>query len=428
MTKRVKTVGREAFSSLQIRNFRLYFIGQGLSVSGTFMQAVALPWLVLRMTGSGTALGIVSALQFLPILLFAPLGGAIADRFPKRNLVIFTQCVFGMLALTLGFLVLTDLVRLWMVYAIAFSLGLFAALDSPTRHTFISELVGEKGLKNAITLNSGIMNAARIVGPTIAGILIAEVGIASCFILNGLSFVAVIVMLLLMRKGELAVAEPESGKSRYFDGLRYIFSKPDLRLIFIMVAVIGTLAYEFQVSLPLLAKITFGGDARSYAALSSAFGLGAVIGGLLFAGKKRVDRIGLVRLAALFGICLLLVSVSPNHATAVVVMVAAGIFSIGFTSAGNTMMQLGSTPGMRGRVMAFWSMAMMGSTAIGGPIIGWIGEYVGPRYSLGLGGLVTILAAFYGYLTILRPSLGSMPSFERVPEAASDEPDNPKRV
>ncbi|NTV55598.1 MAG: MFS transporter, partial [Candidatus Moranbacteria bacterium] len=247
-------------------------------------------------------------------------------------------------------------------------------------------------------------------------------------ILNGLSYVVVIVMLFLMRKEELAVAERESGKSRYFDGLRYIFSKPDLRLIFIMVAVIGTLAYEFQVSLPLLAKITFGGDARSYAALSSAFGLGAVIGGLLFAGKKHVDRIGLVRLAALLGASLLLVSVSPNHATAVVVMVAAGIFSIGFTSAGNTMMQLGSTPGMRGRVMAFWSMAMMGSTAIGGPIIGWIGEHVGPRYGLGLGGLVTVLAASYGYLAILRPRLGQMFPFERVPEAVTDEPDDPKRV
>jgi MFS family permease len=420
MMGRVKIASRNAFSSLQIRNFRLYFIGQGVSVSGTFMQAVALAWLVLRMTGSGTALGVVSALQFLPILLFAPLGGAIADRFPKRNLIIFTQCAFGILALLLGILVLTDLVQLWMVYGIALCLGLFAALDSPTRHTFVSELVGEKGLKNAITLNSGIMNVARIIGPTIAGILIAEVGIASCFIINGLSYVVVIVMLLLMKKEELVVAKREIGKSRYFDGLSYIFSKPDLRMIFIMIAVIGTLAYEFQVSLPLLAKNTFGGDARSYAALSSAFGLGAVIGGLLFAGKKHADRIDLARLAAFFGISLLAAAVSPNHATAVVMMVSAGIFSIGFTSAGNAMMQLGSTPGMRGRVMAFWSMAMMGSTAIGGPIIGWIGEYVGPRYALGLGGFATVLVALYAYLSIRRSYPESIFAFASAEETEED--------
>lgn len=423
MIRAANIVGRDTFSSLGIRNFRLYFIGQGISVSGTFMQGVALAWLVLDMTGSGTVLGIVSAFQFLPILLFAPFGGAVADRVSKRNLLLFTQTAYGILATTLGVLVMTGSVRLWMVYIIALAFGLFNAVDSPTRHTFVSELAGEKHLKNAVTLNSGIMNIARIIGPTIAGILIAGAGVASCFVLNGLSYIAVIVTLFLMRKEELFVAEKSgSGRIRYLDGFRYILSKPDLRIILFMAAIIGTLAYEFQVSLPLLAKVTFHGDARSYAALTSAFGLGAVIGGLLFAGRQRMDRFVLVQMALLFGLSLFAASVMPSLASATIAMVVTGVFSIGFTSVGNTMMQLGSAPKRRGRVMAFWSMAFMGSTAIGGPIVGWIGEHVGPRYGLGLGGFAALLAAGIGFLT-LRVSVPKFVARLSVIPARSDSDD-----
>lgn len=404
----MKFAGRDVFSSLRVRNFRLYFVGQILSTSGTYVQGVALAWLVLGMTGSGTALGVVTACLFVPILFLAPLGGAIADRFPRWKLILVTQVLYAVLAFSLGIVVATGSVRLWMVYVVAFAFGLISAVDNPIRHTFIPELVGEKRLRNAVTLNSSAVNTARIVGPTIAGLVIATFGLAPCFILNGFSYGAVIAMLTLMDKGELFTSEPEKRRTGYLDGFRYIISKPELRLVFLMVAFIGTLAYEFQVSFPLLAKETFHGDAKDYAMLLSAFGVGAVIGGFLFAGHKKTDQKTFILLAFLFGSALMSASVMPDQWSAAVFLSVAGVFSIGFTSVGNTMAQLGSAPNMRGRVMAFWSMAFMGSTAIGAPVIGWIGEYVGPRYGLGIGGLAAVLAAGYGFLATygfrLRPT------------------------
>jgi MFS family permease len=361
------------------------------------MQQVAQAWLVLKLTNSGAALGLIAALQNLPILLLAPLGGTLADRYPKRTLLIWTQTGFGLLALLLGTLVLTGVIRLWMVAATALCFGLINCLDNPTRQSFVVEMVGPSQLRNAVSLNSTMFNLARIVGPALAGILIAAVGITPCFFYNGLSYVAVIVMLFAMRVGELQTAvRVGSGRGRIVEGFRYAFTTPVLRNVLIIMAIIGTLTYEFQVSLPLLAEFTFGGGADSYAALTSALGVGAVIGGIVTASRKSTSYTTLLGAAALFGLAALLAAAMPTLNLAVAGVVLLGFCSIYFSSTGNTTLQLSSDPGMRGRVMALWTMAVLGSTTIGGPLVGFIGQQFGARWGLAIGGAAAILAAAYG--------------------------------
>jgi MFS family permease len=395
--------GRVTFASLWVRNYRLYFIGQTISQSGTFMQQVAQAWLVLKLTNSGTALGLIAALQNLPILLFAPLGGTLADRFSKRKLLIFTQTGFGLLALILGALVITNLVQLWHVAALALCFGLINCIDNPTRQSFVVEMVGAPQLRNAVSLNSTMMNLSRIVGPAIAGVLITLVGMAPCFIINGLSYAAVIIMLLAMRGSELyAASAVRRGAGQIVEGFRYAFSTPILRNMLVIMAIIGTLTYEFQVSLPLLAEFTFHGDASSYAALTSALGIGAVIGGIVTASRKMTSFNTLVVAAFMFGGAALLAAFMPTLSLAVVGVVLLGFCSIYFSSTGNTTLQLSSDPQMRGRIMALWSMAMLGSTTIGGPVIGFIGQQFGPRWGLATGGIAALAAATFGFLAMQR--------------------------
>jgi len=386
------------FSSLKIYNYRLYFAGQAVSLSGNWMQILALSWLVLQLTGSGTALGLVVALQFLPILLFGAWGGVIADRYNKRTLLYLTQAAFAVLALTLGILVATNLVQLWMVYLIAVAIGLVNAVDNPARQTFVVEMVQKEQLPNAVTLNATQLNAARIVGPAIAGLLIATIGIAWCFIINGISFIGVIIALLLMRTSELhSVRDKTAGLLK---GFRYILSTPILWTTLLMVAIVGTFSYEFIVSLPLLAQFTFHGDAGTYAALNIAMGGGALIGGLLTASRMSVTPKMLVYNSFLFGLCILLAAVMPTFQLELFALVLVGIFSISMVSISSVILQLKSEPNMRSRVMALWTVAFLGSTPIGGPIIGWIGEYFSPRWCLVTGGAAAISAAFIGYLLL----------------------------
>lgn len=287
MLASLKRYRLETFSSFQVRNYRLYYFGQIISTSGTFMQSVAQAWLVLRLSNSGTALGIVSALQYIPILFFGPLGGVAADRYSKRKVLYFTQSAAGILALILGTLVALNLVQLWMVYVLAFCLGWVTVFDNPARQTFVVEMVGEDRLRNAVTLYTTLVNISRVIGPAIAAGLITLIGLAPCFILNGLSYAAVVIMLSKMRAGELHVTPPtrrSSGQIR--EGIRYVISKPVLRDTLLMIVFIGTFTFEFQVSLPLMARNVFNGDASSYAFLSGMLGLGAVIGGLAIAGQK----------------------------------------------------------------------------------------------------------------------------------------------
>ena len=407
--------GRGTFASLWVRNYRLYFIGQTISQSGTFMQQVAQAWLVLKLTNSGTALGLIAALQNLPVLLFAPLGGILADRFSKRTLLLVTQTAFGFLALLLGALVISGLVRLWMVAALAFCFGIINCIDNPTRQSFVVEMVGEPQLRNAVSLNSTMMNLSRIIGPAVAGAVIAAVGMAPCFVLNGLSYGAVIITLIIMQAGQLHPAvRANSGRGQIAEGFRYAFSTPILRDILVIMAIIGTLTYEFQVSLPLLAEFTFQGNASSYALLTSALGIGAVIGGIVTASRKSTSFKTLVVAALLFGLAALVVAFMPTLELAVAAVVLLGFCSIYFSATGNTTLQLASNPEMRGRVMALWSMAVLGSTTLGGPIIGFIGQHIGARWGLATGGVAAVAAAAYGLLATRRVfGLGTSAQRER---------------
>ena len=388
---------QRTFASFSIRNFRLYFFGQGLSLCGTWMQTIALSWLVLKLTHSGTQLGLVLAAQFLPMLLLGVWGGVIADRFNKRHILYVTQTIAGLLALGLGLLVVTHSIHLWLVYVFAVGLGLSMVVDNPSRQTFVMEMVGSDHLRNAVTLNSTLVNAARVIGPSFAGILIATAGIGPCFLVNAASYVAVLVALKAMRQTELHPAAPiarEPGQIRA--GLRYIWSVPQLKATLIMMFIVGTFAYEFPVILPLFATITLHGDAATYSAMTAAMGIGAICGGLYTAGRGVAGAGQLVRAVMLFGCSLILTAAMPGLASTFVVLVFVGGLSVLFIALGNTTLQLTSKPEMRGRVMSLWSIAFLGTTPIGGPVIGFIADHTNPRIGLLVGGISALLAGSLG--------------------------------
>lgn len=388
---------RRTFTSLGVRNFRLYFIGQGISLCGTWMRMVALSWLVLQLTHSGTQLGLVTAAQFLPILLLGMFGGVLVDRHDNKRILLCTQVVLGLISLTLGLLVLAHMVQIWMVYALSVFSGLITVVDSPARQTFVVQMVGETQLKNAVTLNSTIVNMARIVGPSIAAGLIAGIGIGWCFVVDAGTFAAVLVALLWMRRGDLHYVEPvPPAPGQLRAGLRYVRSTPALRTTLIMMVIIGTFAYEFTVILPLLATDTFHGDATTYALMTAAMGLGAVAGGLYSAGKTATELRRLIVTAVLFGVSIVATALAPDFAVELILLVVVGMLSVLFISLGNTTLQLTSVPQMRGRVMALWSIAFQGTTPIGGPIIGAIADRSNPRVGLLVGGVAAILAAGVG--------------------------------
>ena len=417
MIQRVKQFSHNTFASLKVRNYRLYFIGQGISITGTWMQTIGQSWLVLELTGSGTALGLVTALQFLPILFLAPMGGVMADRFSKRKILFFTQSFAGLLALALGLLVATHVVELWMVFVLAGLLGLNNAIDNPTRQSFIFEMVGHNDISNAVTLNSTEVNLGRIIGPAIAGIIIATIGIALCFFINAVSYVAVLICLAMMNAEELYVGEAiKRAKGQVREGFRYVLATPLLRDLLIMLAIVGTFVYEFQVSLALMARYAFHGDAAAYALLTSAMGLGSVIGGLATAGRRKTNPQAITKMVIILGIAVILAALAPTLWLAALAMVFVGFASINFTSLGNSTLQLESAPHMRSRVMALWSVAFLGSTPIGGPVVGWIGEHVDPRWGLGIGGIAAIVAGVFGMMVMKNHSE------QRAPEdVVSDE-------
>jgi len=392
---------RETFSSLYVRNYRLYYIGQIISTSGTFMQSVAQAWLILKLTNSGVALGITSTLQYIPFLILGPYGGIVADRFPKRKILYITQSLSGILALTLGVLVATDLVRVWMVYVLASCLGLVTVFDNPTRQTFYMELVGPDHLRNAVTLYSILVNLARMVGPALGALLIAAFGLAPCFIINGFSYAMVVIMLAMMRASELLLTPPlPRAQGQIQEGFKYVVSTPNLGFTLLIMAIIGTFTYEFHVSLPLMAQSTFKGDPGSYAFLTASMGFGAAAGGIFFASRKGIRFSKVVTACFLFGLAVLAAAFMPSLLLTGLVMIVVGIFSINFSSLGNSLLQLESSPQMRGRVMSLWSIAFLGSTTIGAPIVGWFAEVAGARWGLALGGVAALVAAGVGALTL----------------------------
>ena len=391
----------KTFTSLKIRNYRLYFIGQSISLCGTWIQTIAQSWLVLQLTNSATALGIVTALQFLPMFLFGPYGGVLVDRFPRRRILYFTQAISGVLALILGVLVITGLVQLWMIYVLALCLGLVNSLDNPARQKFSLEMVGKEQLQNAVSLNATLVSLARAVGPAIAGVLILTLGIGPCFIVNAMSYIAVLMALLMMREKEMYLLPlVASAKGQVMEGFKYIKANPLIRDTLILIAIIGTFSYEFTVVLPVLAKFTFNGNAETFTLVTTAMGIGSMLGGFFVASRKRIAPHILVDASVLFGISMFLAALSPNLIAVLISLVVVGAISIFLISLGNVTLQLESAPEMRGRVLALWAVGFFGSTAIGGPIIGWVCEVFGARWGLAVGGFAAIIAAILAFPTL----------------------------
>jgi MFS family permease len=385
------------FDSLRIRNYRLYFVGQVVSVSGSWMQRVAQAWLVYHLSGSGLALGVVTGLQFLPVLVAGAWGGVLADRFDKRRLLLLTQTAMGLLALALGLLTISGLVQLWMVYLLALALGVVTASDNPARQAFVMELVGRSHVMNAVSLNSAVFTLARIVGPAVAGLLINAVGTGWCFLVNALSFGGVLVALAAMRRQELLPWEP-SDRSRggVLEGLRYAWSSLDLRVPLLLMAVVGTLALNFSVILPLMASQTFHGDAGTYGLLFSTLGVGSLLGALITAGRREPSRRLLLLSLLAFGLFMLAAAVAPSLWLELAMLVPLGVAAVIFQATSNSTLQVNTDPALRGRVMALYSVVFMGTTPIGAPIVGLVSQAAGPRAGLALGGAAVLLtvAAF----------------------------------
>jgi MFS family permease len=386
------------FRALSIRNYRLYAAGGVVSNTGTWMQRVAQDWLVLQLTGnSGTALGITTGLQFLPMLLLSPYAGLIADRFPKRRLLQVTQLMMAVPAMLLGVLAITGLVEPWHVYALAFVFGVGTAFDAPARQSFVSEMVGKEELSNAVGLNSASFNLARIIGPALAGFMIAWLGSGAeatgwVIAINAVSYLPVIFVLQKMRASELDTPVPqgrEQGMIR--DGLRYIRSRPDIMMILAIVFFAGTFGLNFQMTSALMATEVYGKGASEYGILGTTMAVGSLTGALL-AARRAIVRHRLVIVAALaFGVAEIVSGLLPSYLTFALWTPVIGITALTMITAANTTIQLTTAPELRGRVMALYMMIFMGGTPLGSPVVGWVGETFGARWTLIGGGGMTIL-------------------------------------
>ena len=392
-----RQISSKTFAALSVRNFRLFFIGQLISVSGTWMQSVAQGWLVLQLTGSSVDLGFAIALQYVPILLFGTYGGLVADRHEKRRILYCTQSAAGLLALTLGLLMTTHHVTVDTVFVLATLLGFVNLFDVPARQAFVQEMVGRDLITNAVSLNSVLMNSGRVIGPGVAAGLIALVGTAACFYTNAASYVAVIVALALMRRSELLplqIVQRQPGQLRL--GLKYVFETPQLRNVIIAVAVVGTFAFNFTVTLPLLAHVTFHQkSAAQYGILMGCMGIGAVLGGLLVAHRSRPTPKLLALLAVAFGLFMTLVAFAPTILWAEIALVPTGACSIAFVSSANSTLQLNSGQQMRGRVMSLYSTAFLGTTPFGAPLVGVLIAATNPRIGIFLGAFLTLLTGLW---------------------------------
>jgi MFS family permease len=398
---------RRSFSSLSVPNYRRYFAGQIVSVSGNWMQMVAEGWLVLTLTGSGVAVGIATASQFVPLLFLGAFGGLLADRFDKRRLLMITQALMALPALFLLTVTAADVVTPLMIYATAFTRGAVNALDNPARQSFAIEMVGPDRIVNAISLNSVIIHTSRIVGPAIAGAVIAVWGVAPCFGLNALSFIGMLIALARMSPQELRTplrAEREPGAIRA--GLRYVLRTRELLVPLVLMAIVGTFGFNFQVVLPLVARFTFGGDASTYALLLSAMAVGSVTGALINGARGQADARLIGRAAAAFGVLGLLAAAAPTLPLEIAVLVPLGMATVTFAASINSHLQLVVEPAMRGRVMALYSVVFLGSTPIGAPIAGLLSEAVGPRAGLVLAGASALVAAVITQRLLVRPDPG----------------------
>ncbi len=386
---------RRSFDSLGVPNYRRYFVGQLVSLSGNWMQTVAAVWLVLSLTGSGVAVGLTTALQFLPMLLFGAWGGLLADRFAKRRLLIVTQVLMAIPALGLFAVSAGGVAAPWMVYLAVAAMGLVNAVDNPTRQSFVIEMVGADRVVNAVSLNSVVVQSARIVGPAIAGVLIALLGVAPCFAVNVLSFAAMIAALASMDPAQLRAA-PRSGREAgaIRAGLRYVRATPELAVPLALMALVGTFGFNFQVVLPMLARFSFDGGAGAYAALVSAMGVGSVAGALITGSHGHTGPRLIAGAALAFGGFALLAAIAPGLVVEAAALTLLGGAAVTFAATINSSLQLAVDPEMRGRVMALYSVVFLGSTPIGGPLTGWLSQTYDPRAALLLAAASGLTAAY----------------------------------
>lgn len=397
----IQGVARHTFSSLSNPNYRKFFFGQTTSLVGTWMQTTAQSWLVFTLTHSATDIGFVVALQTLPVLLLGPYGGVIADRVDKRRLMIVLQSAMGVQAAVLAVLSILHVVTYLDVCILAIVLGLNNCFENPSRQAFVLEMVGQDNLRNAVSLNSTMNNVARAVGPAVAGLIIAAAGEGWCFALNSASFIAVVASLMAMDRSTLHPSVPTvRAKGQLREGFRYVARTPGLAIPLVMMALVGMLAYEFQVTLPIVAGTVFHGSSAVYGVLMAAMGIGAIIGGLWTAARGKTGVRAMIRAALIFGAFMSFAALSPVLAVELIALAFVGFASVSFLSMANSTLQLSTDPQMRGRVMALWAVAFLGSTPIGGPVIGWITSEAGARVGLGVGALSCIAAAGFGYLAI----------------------------
>ena len=391
---RLRRAGQQTFRSLETPNYRKYLIGQIISASGSWIQQTALTWLVVRMThGNGLAVGTVIALQFFPVLIGGAWAGVLADRVDKRRLLIATSAGAAVCAAIMGGLVLTGAIELWMVYTLAASFGIATALDTPARRSFVTELVPDHHAANAVSLNSSVFTAARVIGPTIAAVLIATAGIGWCFFANAASFAAVIAALMMMDLRAIRPVTPmprQPGQLK--DGLRYVWGHQALRTTLLLTAIIGTLSFNFQVTISLMARKVFHGDASTFATLLALMSVGAVISSLYVAHRERVTTRFVILAALLLGTCMMFAAATPSLIVFAIVLVPMGASSIGFLSSAGALAQSRAEPEYRGRVAALFAVAFLGSTPIGAPIIGAISQVFGPRSGLIVGGVTALVA------------------------------------
>lgn len=396
---------RSTFRSLVNFNYRLWAAGALVSNIGTWMQRTAQDWIVLTQLTQhdATAVGIVMSLQFGPQFLLLPLTGYAADRYDRRRMLVFTQSAMGLLALGLGILTLTGVVHLYQVYGFAFLLGCVSAFDAPTRQSFVAELVGDAHLSNAVALNSTSFNAARMVGPATAGVLIALVGSGWVFVLNAVSFAAVLGALALLRPAEFHPRLATGTKGRgVADGMRHVWARPDLRTVLVMFFLIGTFGINFPIYISTMSVSVFHVGAAQFGLLTSSMAVGSVTGALLAAGREQ-PRMGLLLGAALaFGLALTVAAVMPTYGLFAAALFFVGLSTQTFTTTAHSAAQLWSDPALRGRVIALVLAVSAGGTPLGAPLIGRIADTVGPRWSLAAGASSGLLAAAVGALALMR--------------------------
>jgi len=409
------------FGSLASRNYRLFAAGQVISNTGSWMQRVAQDWLVLELThGSGTALGITTGLQFLPMLA-SPWGGVVADRYPKRIILMVTQALMGVLAVILGVLALTGAVRTWHVYLLALALGMVTAVDNPTRQAFAAEMVGKDAVPNAIALNSAVFNLARIVGPAVAGLVISIAGTPTAFLINAASYGAVLLSLKLMRPAELHVAKPaHRSKGQLRESVSYVAARPELWIPLVCVFFVSTFGMNFQVTNALMSREVFHTGAGAFGIASAVYALGALGGALLAARRARPGPRLLLTTAGAFGLLEVATGLMPGFWSFLVMLVPTGLAVIIFTTTANSATQLAAAPAMRGRVMGLYLLVFLGGAPLGSPMVGWIAEQFGPRMSMVFGGLISVAGTAAAGIMLARHQGTPLRRYLRHTELAPD--------